>query len=303
MPDSLLESELFGHVKGSFTGAYRDKPGLMQLAHQGTVFLDEVGEMSLRMQALLLRFLETGEIQQVGASKLVAPVDVRVICATHRTLRSRIAEGLFREDLFYRLNVIQIHISPLRERKEDVRPLLTHFLTTFAKRDGVPIPTIEPETLARLVDYDWPGNVRELKNVVERFVVKSRDAIGFSDLPIELRLPTTRETASSPGGESEEGPRAVARRLLIRMLQNGETFWDVVYKPFTEHDLTREQLRLVVTYGLEQSQGRYTALTQLFNMNKSDYKRFLNVLRKHKCLVPYYSSRSTRPEDASQPQV
>src|SRR5512135_841274 len=128
LPETLLESELFGHVKGSFTGAYRDKPGKLELAHEGTVFLDEVGEMTLRMQGLFLRFLETGEIQKVGAERALGTVNVRVIAATNRNLSELIEAGQFREDLFYRLNVIHLHVPPLRERREDIPLLVEHFL-------------------------------------------------------------------------------------------------------------------------------------------------------------------------------
>src|SRR5436189_775821 len=134
VPESLLESELFGHMRGSFTGAYRDGAGLLELAHGGTIFMDEVGEMSPRMQALLLRFLEGGEVQRVGADRHVAPVNVRVIAATNRRLLERIAEGAFREDLYYRLNVFHIPIPPLRERREDIPPLLRHFLRLYSAR-------------------------------------------------------------------------------------------------------------------------------------------------------------------------
>ena len=127
MPETLLESELFGHVRGSFTGAYRDKPGKLEVADEGTIFMDEIGEMTLRMQGLLLRFLETGEIQKVGADRTGSRVDVRTIAATNRDLREMIAQGLFREDLFYRLNVIHLIVPPLRERKEDIPALVEHF--------------------------------------------------------------------------------------------------------------------------------------------------------------------------------
>jgi transcriptional regulator with GAF, ATPase, and Fis domain len=131
LPETLLESEFFGHVKGSFTGAYRDKPGKLEIADTGTVFLDEIGEMTLRMQSLMLRFLETGELQKVGAERSERVVNVRVIGATNRDLRKLITEGLFREDLFYRLNVITLLVPPLRERKEDVPILIEHFLKRF----------------------------------------------------------------------------------------------------------------------------------------------------------------------------
>ena len=157
LPDSLLESELFGHVRGSFTGAYRDKPGLLELAHNGTIFMDEVGEMSLRMQALLLRFLESGEIQRVGAERPQARVNVRVIAATNRNLTERIASKDFREDLYYRLNVIHLTIPPLRERREDVPELLAHFIAHYSKRHSMPAPSVTPEAMGYLVAYALAG--------------------------------------------------------------------------------------------------------------------------------------------------
>src|SRR5476649_1170784 len=161
VPDSLLESELFGHMRGSFTGAYRDKPGLLEQAHGGTMFMDEVGEMSLRMQALLLRFLEDGDIYRVGAERKTSTVNVRVVAATNRVLLDRIAAGAFREDLYYRLNVIHVVIPPLRERRADIEPLLQHFLRQFAEKYQTPEPQVPPAVVAALVAYDWPGNVRE----------------------------------------------------------------------------------------------------------------------------------------------
>src|SRR5688572_15962752 len=172
LPETLLESELFGHVKGSFTGAYRDKPGKLEMAHKGTVFLDEVGEMTLRMQGLLLRFLETGELQKVGAERTGALVDVRVLAATNRNLRQLVAQGQFREDLFYRLDVIQLHIAPLRDRRVDVAELIEHFLQKFGqKRPYDRTVDIAPDAMQILAEYAWPGNVRELENVMERLLV------------------------------------------------------------------------------------------------------------------------------------
>src|SRR5687768_4734050 len=164
-PDSLLESELFGHLKGSFTDAHRDKRGWLEAAHGGTIFMDEVGEMSLRMQALLLRFLETGEIQRVGSDRRLPPLDVRVITATHRRLIDRIADKTFREDLYYRLNVVHIEVPPLRDRREDIFVLLNHFLGMFAETHRINVPEVTPEALKQLTSYHWPGNVRELRNV------------------------------------------------------------------------------------------------------------------------------------------
>ena len=163
LTETLLESELFGHVKGSFTGAYRDKRGKLQMAHGGTLFLDEVGEMSLRMQALLLRFLETGEIQSVGAHEETTTVDVRVIAATNRNLPDRVAAGEFREDLLYRLRVIHIHVPPLRERRDDIPLLVQHLL----KRAEHAVEVSE-DAMQLLQRYRWPGNIRELQNVIEQ---------------------------------------------------------------------------------------------------------------------------------------
>src|SRR5262245_39924038 len=165
LTDTLLESELFGHVKGSFTGAYRDKPGKLHLAHRGTIFLDEVGEMSLRMQALLLRFLENGEIQAVGSDDAKTTVDVRVVAATNRNLGEMVTGGHFREDLLYRLRVIHLNVLPLRERREDIRVLIEHFASGTKRR-----ATFSEDAIALMERYYWPGNVRELQHAVEQAV-------------------------------------------------------------------------------------------------------------------------------------
>ncbi len=173
LPETLLESELFGHEKGSFTGALAQHKGRFEAAHRGTIFLDEVGEMSLATQKKLLRVLQEREFERVGGTAPVK-VDVRVIAATNRTLRDEMLEGRFREDLFYRLNVIEVHMPPLRDRKEDIPALVSHFLDKH-RYSGVAIPAhISQEAVAQLMAYDWPGNVRELENIVQRAVVLSR---------------------------------------------------------------------------------------------------------------------------------
>ena len=153
LPDSLLESELFGHVRGSFTGAYRDKPGLLEMAPNGTVFLDEVGEMSMRMQVVLLRFLESGEIQRVGADRSHTRVNVRLITATNRELEKEIASGAFREDLYFRLNVIRFAIPPLRERAEDIPLLVKFYSDSFSQSHKVPVMEIAPDAMETLMAY------------------------------------------------------------------------------------------------------------------------------------------------------
>src|SRR5262245_46724148 len=198
VPDSLLESELFGHIRGSFTDAYRDKAGYLEQAHGGTIFMDEVGEMSLRMQALLLRFLENGEIQRVGSERIHGRVDVRVISATNRSLFEQMSKKEFREDLYYRLNVIHIEIPPLRARREDIRPLFEHFVRYYSEKHSIAAPRILDETMARLVAYDWPGNVRELKNAAERVVIRAQSgAVAAADLPASVVGARHEEPAKS----------------------------------------------------------------------------------------------------------
>jgi transcriptional regulator with PAS, ATPase and Fis domain len=281
LPETLLESELFGHTKGSFTGAYRDKPGKFELAHTGTLFLDEVGEMSLRMQGLLLRVLETGELQKVGADRSGARSDCRVISATNRNLPEMIQHGLLREDLFYRLNVIHVHVPPLRERKEDI-PLLAD---TFLSRFQPPGSTLRflPEVYQALQAYNWPGNVRQLENIVQRLVVNSRgDAITLADLPAELRRQTPLLIREVRG----ERRRSVADELYQK-IRLGASFWDAVWQPYMYHDITRADVRELVRRGLVESRGNYRVLTRLFNVAATEYKRLMSFLRKHQCLLPY----------------
>jgi transcriptional regulator with PAS, ATPase and Fis domain len=286
LPDSLLESELFGHVRGSFTGAYRDKPGLLETAHNGTIFMDEVGEMSLRMQALLLRFLESGEIQRVGAERAQARVNVRVIAATNRNLTDRIASKDFREDLYYRLNVIHLTVPALRDRRDDIPELLDHFVAHYSDRHAQPTPKLAPEALQQLVSYNWPGNVRELKNFVERLVLRARNGlISPADLPLEIIPP--------PQVAIREPVRGAAiERMYDRMVSGRESFWAVVYEPFMSRDMTRDDLRALITRGLAQTRGSYRILVQMFNMPEADYKRFLNFLRKHDCQMPFQKFRN-----------
>jgi transcriptional regulator with PAS, ATPase and Fis domain len=298
VPDSLLESELFGHVRGSFTGAYRDKPGLLEVARGGTIFLDEIGETSLRMQALMLRFLESGEIWRIGSSSAQAPADVRVIAATNRDLADRIAQGEFRTDLYYRLNVFHIRIPPLRERREDIPAFLDHFMRIYGERHLVPVPDLTPPAEASLVAYGWPGNVRELKNVVERLLVRRRSgSIGEADLPDEVRGLTARRSVAA---EAQAAPQKTrADELYDRLVHQGESFWSAVYPLFIARDITREDLRAIVTRGLTQTRGNYRLVLQLFNMPTDDYKMFLSFLTKHHCKMPFVQFRSVPPPSAS----
>ncbi len=283
IPETLLESELFGHVRGSFTGAYRDKPGKLELAADGSIFLDEIGEMTLRMQGLLLRFLETGDVQKVGAHRADGRVDVRVIAATNRNLRDLIAQGQFREDLFYRLNVIHIAVPPLRERREDIPELINHFLSHFTRNNGTPTPAITPEAYQALTEHSWPGNVRELENVIERLIVRGRgEPVALDDLPPEVRA--QRGVAVRP---KRERRRTVADDLYKRLTEERESFWRVVYPLYMQREITRANVRDLVRKGLEESRGNYKIVSRMFNMEAHEYKKFLNFLRKHDCQLPF----------------
>jgi two-component system, NtrC family, response regulator AtoC len=283
LPETLLESELFGHVKGSFTGAYRDKAGKLELGDRGTVLMDELGEMTLRMQGLLLRFLETGELQKVGSDRATARVNVRVIAATNRDLRRLIAEGTFREDLFYRLNVIHLIVPPLRERPDDIPALLEHFFSKLHRTNGDRATSLDSEAMAALVKYPWPGNVRELQNVVERIALKVNGTMAtLEDLPAEVRR---------NGGVSLrpklERRRTVADDLYKRLRQERESFWTAVYPLYMQREITREHVRDIVRKGLEEARGNYRIVAKLFNLQPDEYKKFLNFLRKHDCQLPF----------------
>jgi two-component system nitrogen regulation response regulator NtrX len=254
IPSELIESELFGHMKGSFTGAISDRAGKFESADQGTLFLDEIGDMSLAAQAKVLRVLQDGVVTRIGGNKPVQ-VDVRVLAATNKDLEAEIAAGNFREDLFYRLNVVPISVPPLRERREDVEQLTIHFLRQLAARDGLPARAITDDAIHRLAELDWPGNVRELRNTIERLVIlASGPTIGAADVE---RLVGRR--AVEPAGLGnlidcqtfEEFKQAAERAFLVAKLRVFD--WNVsetaraldmprsnLYKKIERYGLTRE---------------------------------------------------------------
>jgi transcriptional regulator with PAS, ATPase and Fis domain len=296
IPETLLESELFGHVKGSFTGAFRDKSGRLEMAQGGTMFLDEIGEMSLRMQGSLLRFLETGEIEKVGAERATHVGSVRVISATNRKLRDRISEGLFREDLYYRLDVISVVVPPLREHPEDIPMLVDHFVRAgvelAAKQPNaprMPVPVISPEVMSALIAYPWPGNVRELENVIERLLVVSRyGVIDVKHLPADIRGASSSRVVVTHVPESRP---TIADDLFNYLVKDGKPFWTTVYPMYMRREIARKDMRDLVHRGLAEARGNYRIVLQLFNMESKDYKRFLNFLRKHDCRLPFKNYR------------
>ena len=251
IPEGIVESELFGHVKGAFSGAIKERKGRFELAHKGTLFLDEVAELPLSTQVKLLRFLQEGSFEKVGGEKRVS-VDVRIISATNKNLKDEVKAGKFREDLFYRLNVIPIHLPPLRERKSDIPLLAAHFLKEAEQESQAKVPRLSDESLDIMLDYHWPGNVRELKNVIQFSVVRSRgEKIMPSDLPLEISrehdiqmpyptgrtdarpMPPTRgkldvasvkEAIKKTGGNKSKAARVlgVGRATLYRFLAQNE---------------------------------------------------------------------------------
>jgi DNA-binding NtrC family response regulator len=224
----------------------------------------------------------------VGSSRAQSALNVRVIAATNRDLTARIADKSFREDLYYRLNVIHVAIPPLRQRRDDVRPLWDHFWRILCDLHRVSQPRISDSAMAKLVAYDWPGNVRELRNVVERVVLRAHSGeITPSDLPREVSGQVS-SAASSPNAAQ----RPASDVLLERMTVDGQSFWSVVYEPFMSRDLTRDDLRAIIGRGLEHTKGNYKLLIMLFNLPPGDYKRVLNFLRKYDCHMPFQPFRS-----------
>jgi two-component system response regulator HydG len=220
VPETLLESELFGHVKGAFTDAKSDEPGLFRRAHRGTLFLDEIGDMPVPLQPKLLRALQERMVRPVGGRSEV-PVDVRVVAATNRDLESAIEEGRFREDLYYRINVVHIPLPPLRARTGDILPLAMHFLAHLAARAGKEVTGFSPAAAQKLVAYAWPGNVRELQNCVERAVALTRfGQIGTDDLPEKVRDYRRSHVIVTSDDPSELVPlEEVERRYIARVME------------------------------------------------------------------------------------
>jgi len=254
LPETLLESELFGHMRGAFTGAATTKKGLLEAAERGTVFLDEISEMSPMMQVKLLRVLQERRFRRVGGNEEIE-ADIRIIAATNRDLTRAVADGTFREDLFYRINVIPIHLPPLRERREDITPLAEHFVAKYREQMGKSVAGLSPEALRWLEAGDWPGNVRQLENVIERAVALERSAlIQLSSLPAEPRHKPN-------GGESAE-----AADTLRELPQNG--------LDLPRHLETQE--RDFVAQALKQTGGRHDKAARLLAISPRQLRYLLD---------------------------
>jgi DNA-binding NtrC family response regulator len=291
VPESLLESELFGHVRGSFTGAFRDTPGLVRRAQHGTLFLDELGDMGLRMQAVLLRFTENGEIQPVGGDVSSRCSDVRLIVATNRDLADQVRRGEFRQDLYYRVNVLELRVPPLRERAEDVPLLLRHFLREVSRYPRLDPPTVSPEAERVLKAYSWPGNVRQLRSVAERLAICAAGrTVTIDDLPEDIG--GTR-TVSPPGGVGVSaalpsrpvGALDPMEAAWLR-LDRGEGFWRAVHDPFMHHDLRRDEVGTLIARAATRSHGSYRALLDFLKVKSTEQRRFLAFLSKYDCRIP-----------------
>jgi two-component system response regulator PilR (NtrC family) len=256
IPENLIESELFGHKKGSFTGAITDNPGLFKQAHAGTIFLDEIGELPLHLQTKLLRVLQEKVVRPVGDTRDI-PVDVRIIAATNRDLKKEITGGRFREDLFYRLNVVNIPIPPLRERREDIPSLVQHFITRYSNEDQE-YPQISPEALQLLTSYSYPGNVRELENIVERMLVLGGQAILPEHLPEEVLLTAMQTQTSGNGLRSKSSTKAQDTDILVLPID-------------LEHELSKLE-KYYLNRALEQSGGVKKHAAELLGLNFRSFR-------------------------------
>ena len=248
IPEELIESELFGHERGAFTGALARRRGKFEAADGGTLFLDEIGDMSLKTQAKVLRALEEQAFERVGGRDTVK-VDVRVIAASNRDLPALIAQGQFREDLFYRLNVIPIDVPPLRARQDDIPALVDHFIAVFCTENGKRLKTVSGEALAWFLAYDWPGNVRELRNMVERLVIMTpADVIGPEDLPAPLRPKETATGAEARERSLKEARDAFERAYILAELRTHD--WNMT-RTAERLGIERSHLyRKIKTYGI-----------------------------------------------------
>jgi len=266
---NVTVSELFGHMKGSFTGAVADHKGLFDAADGGAVFLDEVGDLPPTAQTMLLRALAEKEVKPLGSNKTYS-VDVRIIAATNRPLRDMTATGHFRQDLYFRLRYFPLEIPALRDRGEDWKLLISHFVDRLNQEYDLK-KAFSPTSIKFLERYPWPGNVRELKSIV---------AIGFS--MAESKYIEPDHFLSDLRQANLPGPDTGKSELFKSMIEGGGTFWDVVHQPFLDRDLNRVQVREIISQGLLAARGSYRRMSVLFNIKPDQYQKFMDFLRHHR---------------------
>jgi DNA-binding NtrC family response regulator len=287
--ESLLEAELFGHVRGSFTGAVKDSVGKLVAADGGTLFLDEVGDMSPRMQGIVLRFLENGEVQSVGGN-ITQNVNVRVVSATNADIKKAVADGTFRRDLYYRLKVLEIKVGSLCQHKEDIPELITYFSQNPDNQQIERSLEFTDKALKAMQAYDWPGNVRELRNMVEDLKTRrDLEIIDVNDLPLDY---SDVVTASSAGTTQRD---ELVERLWIRITKEGESFWNTAYPLYMGRKLTGDQVRVMIARSLVECRGSYKLVAEQMG-SSGEYKRFLNFLRKHRLQLPFKEFRQLSPK-------
>jgi transcriptional regulator with GAF, ATPase, and Fis domain len=282
----LISSELFGHKRGSFTGAFSDHQGIFETADGGVVFLDEIGELSAQAQALLLRLFSEGEIVPVGSNRS-RRVNVRTVMATNRNLKEMVDAGTFRADLYYRLRQLNLRIPPVRERGNDWRLIVQHYVEEAAAVAGAEQKQFSPQALEVLRQHDWPGNVRELRAVAESsFHLSDGTVIGPESFGESLESVSRLRELSSVPLLVGVPPETVLGRLLA-----GEgTFWELVHEPFLERDLNRHQVRDIIAGGLSRSGGSYKRLLALFGIAQDDYLKFMDFLRHHRLKPTHWRS-------------
>ena len=299
-PETLIETELFGCVKGAVVGASRDRLGLLDAAHGGSLFLEDLDQMSPRTQSLLVRFLETGEVYKVGALGTGTPADVRILASVTVSAGSDHGQGpgVIRADLRSHFMAAELAVPALRERPDDIPILADYFARAAAGRMGLPLTTFTSQAHSALESYTWPGNVAELKRVVERLVADARfGEVRAEDLPVGIR-PRLLLAAGA------RRRRTVAESLFRRLVAGGESFWTCVYPLFMRREITRMDVRDLVRRGMESVEGSEEALMRLFNMPLADRSRFDRFLRRYQCeAVSSPGQSSDRPLWPSQQKV
>ena len=273
--ENLLISELFGHKKGAYTGAAADRKGVFETADSGVLFLDEVGELTPRAQAALLRAIGVGEIVRLGEST-ARRVDVRVVAATNRDLRAMVAEGSFREDLYYRLAPLRLRVPALRERGDDWRLIAEAYLAHLCRQAGE-VKTLDDSAARALAGYAWPGNVREVRGLLDMaFCLCPGDAISAADVEPELR--------PAPGAlsDAELDLAAGGADPIARMAEGEGSFWNVVRDPYLDRELNRDEVKAIVERGLAASGGSYKRALRAFGLPEREYLRFMDFLRHHR---------------------